>query len=113
MFPIAPNSPPVPLDPCPQIYDPVVDEHQHKAPSIEAAYAALLDIAEELCSSWNTEHGHVDPKLDPFRRSHIQEMESMLVLYTNAQSCTLGHWEASSLYAAFTMQQGTYCERTL
>ncbi|KAK7015444.1 hypothetical protein R3P38DRAFT_2369160, partial [Favolaschia claudopus] len=60
-----------------------LDGRLREAPSIEAARAALADIGKVLRPPRKKGPGYIDLKLDPFTRSRIQGIQSLLALYTH------------------------------
>ncbi|KAJ6524969.1 hypothetical protein B0H19DRAFT_1276328 [Mycena capillaripes] len=89
------------------------DGRIREAPAIEAALDALKDIGTVLHPRRKKGPGYVDPHLDPFTKSRIEGIQSLLALYTHTGSSTYGQWKKASTNAAITLRCGTYCARVL
>ncbi|KAJ6536875.1 hypothetical protein B0H19DRAFT_962801 [Mycena capillaripes] len=89
------------------------DGHLQEAPTVEAALAALAEVGRVLRPPRKKGPGYIDPRLDPFTRSRIEGIQSLLALYTNPSSSTHGHWKKASVNAAITLRRGSYCARVL
>ncbi|KAJ7110999.1 hypothetical protein C8R44DRAFT_742773 [Mycena epipterygia] len=89
------------------------DGRLREAPTVEAARAALEDITHVLRPKRKNGPGYIDPHLDPFTRSRIEGIQSLLALYTHASSSTQGQWKKASVNVAITMQRGSYCARVI
>ncbi|KAJ6629861.1 hypothetical protein B0H10DRAFT_1903748 [Mycena sp. CBHHK59/15] len=89
------------------------DGRLREAPTIEAARAALADIGKVLRPPRKSRPGYIDPEINPFTRSRIEGIQSLLALYTHTSSSVHGKWKKASMNAAITMCHGTYCARVL
>ena len=75
------------------------------------ALAALEDLKKILSPRRDTGRGYKDPEIDLWRRAHLEEMNSMLHMFTNQQSHTYNQWGASACQTAIGMGQGRHCAR--
>ncbi|KAJ7744451.1 hypothetical protein DFH07DRAFT_698743, partial [Mycena maculata] len=92
---------------------PLPDGKLREAPTVAAALAALQDLKELLHPHRKTGRGYKLSAIDPFVRVQMENMETMLNLYTGNLSKTKGFWVGSSLQAAVSRGRGTYCARQL
>ncbi|KAJ7886305.1 hypothetical protein B0H13DRAFT_2535256 [Mycena leptocephala] len=86
---------------------------RREAPTIEAARAALQDIGKVLRPPRKKGPGYIDPHLDPFTRSRVEGIQSLLALYTHPSAATHGQWKKASMNAVITLRRGNYCARVL
>lgn len=84
------------------------------APTLAQASSALEDIRLLFRKRRAVRtDGYVYFDMNPFVRARLEGMKCMLNFYTNPLSKTHGHWGASSLQAAVSMERGQYCARLL
>ncbi|KAJ7720590.1 hypothetical protein DFH07DRAFT_712612, partial [Mycena maculata] len=84
-----------------------------QAPTVESALKALADIGKVLRPPRKKGPGYIDPNIDPFTRSRIEGIQSLLALYTHPSSSTHGQWKKAAMNAAITLRRGNYCARVL
>lgn len=84
-----------------------------QAPTIQEATAARDDLLLKFRKPRTNAPGFVYLELNPFERDRLEGMRTMLNFYVDPKSKTYGHWGASSLQAAVSLQRGLYCARTL
>ncbi|KAJ7879859.1 hypothetical protein B0H13DRAFT_2345857 [Mycena leptocephala] len=89
------------------------DGRLREAPTLQATLDALKDIGKVLRPPRKKGYGYIDPKLDPFTRSRIEGIQSLLALYTNPSSSSYGKWKKASINVAITMRRGNYCARVV
>jgi hypothetical protein len=92
---------------------PKLDGQLCQAPTQLQAAKALQDLRAIIDLPRKTGAGHKDPKLDPFVRTWIEGMQTMLNFYTNPWLTTYGKWGASACQAAISLDRGQYCARQL
>lgn len=94
--------------------DEIRDGKLREAPPLVVAAEALKDIQECLRGkSKGKGGGYRAPKIDPFVRSRMEGMRTLLALYTSPASQTYEKWVLSSSQAAITLGRGRYCARVL
>ena len=79
-----------------------------KAPTQAQSLDALGELKPKLCPPRKTGRGYRDTGLDPFVWIRMEEMQSMLHLYTVLHSSTYEKWGASAYQAAISMGHGRY-----
>jgi hypothetical protein len=67
-----------------------------EAPMVDAACAALADLGTVLWPPRKKGPGYIDPQIDPFTRSRIECIKSLLALYTHPSSSTRSQWKKAS-----------------
>jgi hypothetical protein len=86
---------------------------EREAPQQSDAQKAREDLQKLLKPPRKTGAEYIDPGLDPFVRSRMEGMLSLLIFYTDPRSQTHKAWGASSLQAAIAMSRGRYCAQQL
>ncbi|THU98051.1 hypothetical protein K435DRAFT_661731 [Dendrothele bispora CBS 962.96] len=96
------------------LHDEICSGKLREAPLIPLAEEAVKDLLALLRGeSRGKGGGYKDPNIDHFTRHRLDGMKTLLKFYTDKRSKTYGHWSASSLMAAVSLNRGTYCARIL
>jgi len=85
---------------------PLADGMHKKAPNLDEAKAALIDLTKMLFPQRKTGPGYKDPNLNPFVRERMQGMAGLLSMYTNSKSTMYGKWIAASQEVAIMQRRG-------